>query len=111
MCLTTVPLNFYKSLLDVIRNDFDQTRDAFLIEYNSPVIKSHQMARLSSIAQAQSETVTEFYTRLLDMALNAYDNIAVPIREALCLSHFVTGIRPQLSLQTRNTGPATLPSM
>ena len=68
LCLTAVPLHFFDSLLDDVKNDYEQLKNAFLEEYNSPVQKSHNMSRLANIKQISDETVVEFYTRLINIA-------------------------------------------
>ena len=83
LCLTSIPMSFYNTLTTAQKGDWGQTVTAFKTEYSSPDRQQQYMARLSCIKQAPTETVQEFYSRLIDMATTAYSGISADINKSL----------------------------
>ena len=106
LCLTTIPLAFFKSL--PANTPWNDIKDALKAEYGDAERKTHLMSRLACIKQAPSETVKEFYTRLISLASSAYAGIDADTHKALCMANFLNGLRPEISMHVRNLAPGSL---
>ena len=111
LCLTTVPLSFYRTLTACgQKGDIKAgVPDAFRKEFMGVESQSQNLNRLALLKQVKSETVNEFYQRLIGLAYNAYDKGLDPlVRDSLCMSHFINGLNAEMAVKLKNYAPENL---
>ena len=110
LCLQTVPLAFYRTLKDDVKQDLPtKLKAAFKKEFVNTETRAQNLNRLAVLRQAQGETVNDFYQRLLGLAYNAYDSSIDPsVRDSLSRSHFINGLHEDMAVQLRIYAPDSL---
>ena len=99
---------YYDSLRDAIKTDYAQLKDALIAKYNTIEVQALKLQQLNKIAQYEGESVTRYYTRMMELAEIAYGTLDYDQRQPLMLNHFRQGLLPVIKKQVVLSGPEEL---
>ena len=79
---------FYDSLAEAYKGNYDDLKGAFIERFNGPEERNKRMIQLGNIRQGLGEDVLNYYTRVVNLAMSAYNGIDAEHMRPMLLNHF-----------------------
>ena len=99
---------YYDALRDAVKKYYTQLKDTLIAKFNTVEVQSLKLQQLNRVVQYENESVTHYYTRVMELAEIAYGTLEYDQKLPLLLNHFRQGLRPIIKKQVILSGPEEL---